>query len=401
VRAALVATCAVFAGCGFAFASWISRLPQVRERLHLDASQLGLVLLALSAGALIAPPVSGMIVARYGTRRTVTAMAALMALALSTIALGHLVGVLPVVVGLFLMGFAQAAWSVAMNVQGAIVERRLARSIMSRFHAFFSIGTVAGACVGAAAIALKVPVAAHLVVVAAVVLLVVSLQVRRFLPDQVISQDPSMTPTTSPSSPPEKDSARRSRGPGLAWRESRTLLIGVCALAFAFAEGTGNDWISVATIDGYGLSPSFGALAYAVFLTAMTLTRWFGPLWLDQYGCVPVIRVLAVLGLLGILLFVYAPHPVVAYLGVALWGVGVALGQPAALSAAAGGDAETDSRLAAARVSVVASVCNCAFLAGPPAIGFLGDRLGVLQALVVVTAALLLALLASRSLRPA
>ena len=80
-----------------------------------------------------------------------------------------------------------------------------------------------------------------------------------------------------------------------AWRERRTLLIGVFVLAFAFAEGTANDWINVAAIDGYGASAALGGVIYALFLAAMTTGRWFGPALLTRHGRVPVVRALALI----------------------------------------------------------------------------------------------------------
>jgi predicted MFS family arabinose efflux permease len=383
VRAATAATYAAFIGSGFAFASWAARIPQVRDRLDLDPAALGLVLLAIAAGSLLALPLSGLVVDRIGSARTVLTMAALLGVGLTTAALGSLVGVVPVVVGLFLLGFANGAWDVAMNVQGTVVERQLGRSIMSRFHAGFSLGTVAGALLGAGMVALDVPVATHLTVVAVGVVAVVVWYTRRFLPDVH----------------PEEDGAEAADEPVgsalTAWREPRTLLIGVFVLAFAFAEGVGNDWISVAAIDGHRVSAALGTLAFAAFLTAMTVGRWFGPGLLDRYGRVPVVRVLAAVGIAGVALFVYAPSPWLAFVGTLLWGLGASLGFPVGMSA--GGD---DPRRAAGRVSVIASIGYCAFLAGPPAVGFLGDRVSVLRALVVVAALLGLAALIATTVRP-
>ena len=171
VRAATAATYAAFIGSGFAFASWASRIPQIRDRLELDSAALGLVLLAIAVGSLLALPLSGPVVTRIGSARTVMAMAILLGVGLTTAALGSLIGVVPVVIGLFLLGFANGAWDVAMNVQGTVVERHLDRSIMSRFHAGFSLGTVAGALVGAAMVALHVEVAVHLAAVAVLVVI--------------------------------------------------------------------------------------------------------------------------------------------------------------------------------------------------------------------------------------
>jgi MFS family permease len=382
VRSATTATYAAFVGSGFAFASWAARIPQVRDRLELDPATLGLVLVAVAAGSLLALPLSGPVVTRYGSSRTVRAMAVLLGVGLATAALGSLAGVAPVVVGLFLLGFANGAWDVAMNVQGTVVERHLGRSIMSRFHAGFSLGTVAGALLGAAAVVLHVPVAVHLAVVALAVAVVVARYAGRFVPDHD-QNEPVVTGEGSPF------------GALSAWRESRTLLVGVFVLAFAFAEGVGNDWISIAAIDGHHVADALGTLAFAGFLAAMTVGRWFGPAMLDRYGRVRVVRALALLGIVGVVLFVFVPMPVPAFAGTLLWGLGASLGFPVGMSA--GGD---EPRRAAARVSVIASIGYCAFLAGPPTIGFLGNHITVLRALVIVAVLLGVAALVAASVRP-
>ena len=381
VRAGVRGTYVAFSGSGFAFASWASRIPQVRDRLHLSPAQLGLVLLCIAAGSLLALPLSGPVVHRFGSRRTVAGMAVLLMAGLAAVSVGYLVGLVPVILGLFVLGFANGAWDVAMNVQGALVERHLGRSIMSRFHAGYSLGTVAGALIGAAMVALHVPVTAHLLAVALVIVLVVPWGARAFVDDAAgISEQ-------------AEEAGRRSAL--AAWREPRTLLIGVFVLAFAFAEGTGNDWVGIAMIDGYGTSAAVGTLAFAAFLSAMTVGRWFGPGLLDRHGRVPVIRVLSVLGIAGTLLFVFAPSPPLAFAGSLLWGLGVSLGFPVGMSAGA-----DEPQYAAGRVSVIASIGYCAFLAGPPSVGFLGDQLTVLRALTAVAVLLGLAALITAVVTP-
>lgn len=377
VRAAARATYIAFIGSGFAFASWAARIPQVRDRLHLQPSELGLVLLAVAAGSVIALPLSGPVLTRLGSRRTVGVMALVLAAGLGVAALGYLSGVLPLAVGLFLVGLGNGAWDVAMNVQGARVEQLLGRSIMSRFHAGFSLGTVAGALIGAAMVALSVPVTAHLVAVAVVVAVLVPASVRRFIPDHDDAADDE-EPT----------------GSWKAWTEPRTLLIGVFVLAFAFAEGTGNDWISVALIDGYHAPATVGTLGFAVFLVAMTAGRWVGPGLLDRYGRVAVIRAFSILAVVGLVLFVFGPSTPVAFVGALLWGGGTSLGFPVGMSAGA-----DDPARAASRVSVIASVGYCAFLGGPPLIGFLGQQFTVLRALTAVAALLALAALITGNVR--
>jgi predicted MFS family arabinose efflux permease len=385
VRAATRAVYAAFILLGFAGASWAARIPQVRDELGLTPSRLGLVLLGIAAGSVVALPLAGQIVGRFGSRRTVTVMAVLLAISLSGVAVGYRFGVPALFLALFFFGIANGAWDVAMNVQGAIVERRLGKAIMPRFHAGFSVGTVAGALVGTGMVALHISVTVHLLVSAIMVGVSVVLAVQTFLPDV---DEPS--PTDSPAA--DSGGWRRTLA---TWRERRTLLIGLFVLAFALTEGAGIDWIGVAMIDGYGVAATTGTLAFAVFLAAMTLGRWFGPGLLDRYGRVAVVRALGVLSLAGLALFIFGPVVWVAFLGAVLWGLGASLGFPVGMSAAA-----DDPAHAAPRVSVVASIGYCAFLGGPPVIGFLGDHVTVLKALIAVGVLIGVGIMLAGAVRP-
>ena len=386
VAAALRATYVAFFAAGFAFASWVSRIPQLRDLLDLGSAQLGLVLLAVAVGALVALPMSGLIVNRWGSRRTVTANALLVAAALVVVAGGAaspVLGVAVVVVGFLLLGFGNGAWDVAMNVQGARVERLVGRSVMPRFHAAFSLGTVAGALTGAAMVALTVPVPAHLVAVALLVGTGVPHQVRAFLPEPAEETTAEVLETSE------------QRTVWTAWREPRTLLVGLVVMTFALAEGIGNDWIGVALNDDHDTAPAVGALGFAVFVAAMTAGRWFGPGLLDRHGRVAVIRACVALALLGLALFIASPWVPLAFAGLVLWGLGASLGFPVGMSAAA-----DDEEHAASRVAVVASIGYCAFLAGPPVVGLLGEQVTVLRALAVLAVPLLLSLAVLHALRP-
>jgi MFS family permease len=369
----------VFFGAGFAFASWASRIPQVRDGLGLSPASLGLLLLAIAAGSLVALPLAGTIVARLGAARTIAVMAVVMTAGLSITALGFRVGVLPVVVGLFLLGVGNGTWDVSMNVEGTYVEQRLGRSILPRFHAGFSIGTVAGALLGAALVAAGVSVTVHLLFVALVIGAGGPWAVRGFLT------------VTAPAHPDHEPSGH----PLEAWIEPRTLLLGLFVFCMAFMEGTGNDWLGVALIDGYGASPAVGSLTLGIFLAAMTTGRWFGPALLDRFGRVASVRASAVIACSGALLVVFGGSLAVAMAGAVLWGLGSALGFPVGMSAAA-----DESKFAAGRVGVVTSIGYVAFLAGPPFVGLLGNAFGTLRSLIAVAGLAAAALLISRVLRP-
>jgi fucose permease len=369
----------VFFGAGFAFASWASRIPQVRDGLELSPASLGLLLLAIAAGSLVALPLAGTIVARLGAARTITAMAIVMGAGLTITALGFRVGIPPVVVGLFLLGVGNGTWDVAMNVEGTYVEQRLGRSILPRFHAGFSIGTVAGALLGAALVAVGVSVTVHLLFVALVIGAGGPWAVRGFLT------------VTAPAHPDHEPSGH----PLEAWMEPRTLLLGLFVFCMAFMEGTGNDWLGVAVIDGYRASPAVGSLTLGIFLAAMTTGRWFGPALLDRFGRLASVRASAVIACSGALLVVFGGSLAVAMAGAVLWGLGSALGFPVGMSAAA-----DESRFAAGRVGVVTSIGYVAFLAGPPFVGLLGNAFGTLHSLIAVAGLAAAALLLSRVLRP-
>ena len=378
LQRATVAVAVVFGASGLLFASWASRIPQVRDLLGLTPAQLGLAIMGIAVGSVLALPLSGLFVQRLGPSRVVATAATVAGLGALTVALGVLVSLAVVAVGLFVLGFSFAVWDVAMNVEGAAVERLRAVPLMPRLHAAFSIGTVAGALVGAAMNALGVPVTAHLAGAALLCSTAAVIATRSFV---------------------SADAGAESRGAGRAllraWREPRTLVIGVLVMAISFAEGAGMDWIGVAAVDGYGASPALSSLAFAAFVTGVTATRLLATPALLRYGRVVSLRTGVVAAIVGVLAVVYGGSLAVLLVGGLLWGAGIALGFPVAMSAAADEEA-----MAAPRVSVVSTIGYTAFLAGPGIIGFVGERTDVGQALLLVTAGLVVAFAAAAGTRP-
>src|SRR5262245_17044760 len=174
----------VFAVNGFSFAAWASRIPDTKAQLGLSSGQLGLLLLTLSAGAVIGLPSSGWLAGRYGAVGAVRLGAAGLLAGVAAIAIGIDVAesVPAVAVGLFAAGLGTGIWDVGMNLEGAAVERQLGRNLMSRFHAAFSAGTVVSALIGAGLAWAEVPVGAHLVVATALVAAAILPATKAFLP---------------------------------------------------------------------------------------------------------------------------------------------------------------------------------------------------------------------------
>lgn len=396
-RSARRAVVAVFALNGFSFASWVSRIPQARDSLDLTPGQLGTLLLAISVGSVLALPTAGFWVARFGTRRVVATSALVNAAGLAVVAVavtGAMPGVSggpwPTAVGLFAFGVGIGTWDVAMNVEAAAVERGYGRTLMPSFHAAFSVGTVVGAVLGAAAAGPGASIAAHLLTVAAVTALLPLLALRSFLPTG--RRAPAAAGSDLATGQPMHDHRPSSLS---AWREPRTLAIGVMVFAMALTEGVANDWLAVALIDGYGVETWVAGAGFALFVAAMTVGRLLGGRVLDRHGRVPVLHASMGLAAAGVLLVVLAPAGPLVAVGIVAWGLGASLGFPVGMSAAA-----DDPVHASVRVSVVSTIGYTAFLAGPPALGYLGDHVGVLQALLLVAVLLVPSALAVPAAAP-
>ena len=393
-----------YAASGLAFASWVSRLPAIRDALDLSPGSVGVLLLCMTLGSFASVSASGLVVLRLGSKRTVRSCSIMVGAGLLLTGFGTSVLASPVATaaGLALIGLGTGSWNTASNVEGAAVERAVGRHIMPRLHGAFSLGTVAGAGLGAAAAAVSLPVAWHLAAAGAVVAGSVATAASWFRADAapVVAQrtyapDTFEDPTTGPiplisAGSAAEEPLDNKRKITQAWRDRRTLLLGVLVLGLALAEGAAGDWVALALADGHGQTDAAGAAGYGLFVTFMTIGRFAGTLVLDRFGRVPVMRWCAALAVLGLGLFVFAPAPWLAFAGLAVWGLGASLGFPVGMSAAA-----DDPAKAAARVSVVSTIGYGAFLCGPPLLGLLAEHVGILHSLLAVVVMLAVSFLLS------
>ncbi|XAS63431.1 MFS transporter [Pseudarthrobacter sp. So.54] len=395
-----------YAVSGIAFATWVSRLPAIRDGLDLTPGSVGLLLLCMTLGSFLSVSASGLIVLRFGSKQTIRIGSIMVGAGLVLAGLGTsvLVNPLAVAAGLAVIGLGTASWNTASNVEGAAVERAVRRHIMPRLHGAFSLGTVAGAATGAWAAGAAVPVFWHFAAVGLLVAGSVAAAAAWFRADitpvdvrrtfQAAGPDTFEDPSTGPIPlvRPDRPEAPldSKRQIAQAWRDRRTLLLGVLVLGLALAEGAAGDWVALALADGHGQSDAAGAAGYGLFVTFMTVGRFAGTVVLDRFGRVPVMRWCAALAVLGLGLFVFAPVPWVAYVALAIWGLGASLGFPVGMSAAA-----DDPVKAAARVSVVSTIGYGAFLCGPPLLGLLAEHIGILHSLLAVMVMLVVSFLLS------
>lgn len=405
-----------YAGSGLVFATWVSRIPAIRDNLGLTPGQIGLMLLCMSLGSFVSVAASGLVVLRLGSKLTSRLGASIQGLGVVVMGLGATVfaDVMVVGVGLVLLGLGTGSWNTSSNIEGAAVERALGRHIMPRLHGSFSIGTVAGAGMGALAASLHVPVAVHLSVIAVAVWAAVMAGTAHYQADRLTPSgtlvdlgDSGAVPGTGPipiitagmaadhgggktgARAAQKDAAEKQAGKAriaAAWRDPRTLLLGALVLGLGLAEGAAGDWVALAMVDGFDSTAAIGAVGYGIFVSAMTIGRFAGTVVLDKYGRVAVLRVGAALAVIGLGLFVFAPTAQIALAALVFWGLGSALGFPVAMSAAS-----DDPEHAAARVSVVSTVGYGAFLGGPPLLGLLAEHVGVLHSLLAVLVMLVIA----------
>lgn len=354
---------AIFAVNGFLFATWVSRLPAVRERLDASEPELGAALLCIAVGSLILMPLTGWMCDRFGARRVLTVAMfgcagafVLAVLAPSLPALGA---------ALVVAGATYGSWDVAMNAAGHEVELRLSRPLMPRFHGAFSVGGLLGAVLGALAAGLGVPVWGHMAVGA-----VLAVGVGVAVTPRVL--EPPRHHVVPPSS------VAGSRGRRIPLRLVALGLLTVCA---TLGEGAAADWGALFLHDERGASDSTAAIGYAVFAGAMAIGRFGGSWVLARIGSVTALRISGLAISATLVLLVAVDVLALTLVAMAGWGFGVAIVFPAAMSAAA-----EHSARPAQGIATVATIGYGGFLVGPPLIGFLAGQVGLGAALWVVAA---------------
>lgn len=365
----------IFLVNGTLFATWAVNIPVVRDRLHLSAAEVGVALLALGLGSLVTMPLTGGWTARFGSARVVAVSVVLSMLSLAWPFL--MPNLVTLSAALALMGGLNGALDVAMNAQGVTVEKALGKPIMSRLHAFYSLGGLLGSLLGAALLG-RVPALWHVLAVVVAGTLIGGQASRYLLPEapgpEAGAQKAGEGATAQPPTP----------GPagGLA------LLLGVpCALGM-LSEGANYDWAALYFRDILGVVGGAAGLGYAAFVGAMTLGRWLGDGWRARLGDQQTVRLGAWVCAAGLALVLCWPHPLAAGLGFALSGLGLSNCVPVLYGAAG-------HALHGKGIAQVATIGYGGFLLGPPIIGFAAEHWGLRAALgLALLGALLVGVLA-------
>lgn len=360
--AARWATVAAFFLNGTVFGVWATQIPLLKNRLDLSPAVLGAALLCLAVGALTAMIASGPLLGRIGSAPVTRVTALLFAGLLPLPAL--VPDVVTLCIALALFGASGGTMDVAMNAQGALVERRLGRPIMSSLHGMWSLGGLAGAGLGGLLLPLMPAAAQAGLVSAGLLVLFLALQ-GRFLPD------------------------RNAGGGGLVLPDRKTLLLGLLAALSFMSEGAILDWSAIHLRDDLGAPASIAGMGFGVFSAAMAAGRFSGDRLRHRFGGATLMRgggLLAASGL-GLVLAaatVAGGSPLLAMAGFGLTGIGLSNMVPVLFSTA--GAVETGHPDHA--VAAVSTMGYAGVLTGPPLVGFIA------QATSLATAFALIALLA-------
>ena len=383
-RSPRIAVTAVFVAHGLLFASWTAHIPHIMRHLGLSDGTLGIALLGAPVGSVAAMLLASYLIPKLGSRRVV--QVALVGYC-GTGPLVGLTGSLAALFGaLFIWGAFQGTLDVAMNTQAIAVERAGRRVLMSGLHGSWSIGSFAGAGIGALAVGAGLGLTPQLLILGTLALLGAGLLTSRMLPDAIERPGADERPKTGTQS-----ASRWSGG---------MILLGAIAFAGMLCEGASADWASVYLSGPLHATGAVPGLGYAAFALAMVTVRLSGNRLLRRFRPSRLLPVLAAAATAGFAAGLAIGRPAAAIAGFVFLGIGLASVVPAVFSAA--------GRIAGLHPgTAVATVSACGwtgFVCGPPLIGHLASLASLpvaLGLLPFLTAFVAVGTLVSRALRDA
>lgn len=344
-RSNRVAVAAFFFIVGLSFASWASRIPDIKSKLHLNDAALGGVLFALPVGSMISLPLSGWLVAKYGSRKIVTIAAICYPLVLIIIGLANSVWQLVPVV--FMFGLLGNLCNISINTQAVGVESLYGRSIMASFHGIWSLAGFSGAAIGTFMVSKNISPSWHFLIVC-IILIVLDLVSRNY----TIAKD-----------------AGHPDQPLFAKPDGMLLKLGLIAFSCMVCEGTMFDWSGVYFQKVVAVPKGLTTLGYAAFMCTMAGGRFVGDRVVTRFGKQKVLQGSGIIIATGLLVAVIFPEIIPATIGFLLVGIGVSSVVPLVYSSA--GKSKTMSPGVA--LTAVSTIGFIGFLLGPPIIGFIAQ----------------------------
>ena len=338
----LFATRAMFLCAGLSMAACASLFPLVKTSVGANDAVMGALLFCLGGGAMVAMPISGMLVARFGCRLVMVVSICLFSLALSL--LPHATSLAQAVALLLVFGAGLGATDCIMNIQGAMVAKEHQRNLMSGFHGFYSLGGIVGAGLMVGLLKIGLGPALSCLVITAFTLLMLVVFFKGLLPT---ASDEAEKP------------------PLIAIPRGRVLIIGLICFCFFMAEGTVMDWSGVYLTEYHHMPLSLSAMGLFFFSITMTLGRMTGEWIINTLGELRVLLLGGVSSSLGLVTVVMSDQFVVMMLGYAVIGLGCSNIVPIMFSAA-GKQQDMPQSLA---IPAVSTLGYLGVLAGPALVG--------------------------------
>ena len=361
----------LFFAFGLVLTTWLSRIPGIKEALHLTNGQLSLLLVASPLGAFAALQVVPRAVNRW-TSRLVARWTIVLACG-ALVVIGLLPSVFVIGAALFCLGLLLAADDMALNTQGVAIERAVGRPILSGLHGIYSLGTLTGPLLGALAVRLGVSPGLHFSIIAAGAT-ILGLTCTRSL----FGAGADLPPTNPDSS------AELSRH--APWQEPVLVLLGIVGCGSFFVEGTTDNWSGVYLRETLDSSLAAAPLASAAFALGMTVGRFCGDALISRWGRGGTMAATALLAAGGGVICVAAGSTRTAVGGFALLGLGSGPIIPIAF-----GIAGNLARIEPARaIAWVTTIGYIGFVAAPPLIGSVAEAAGMRLALAVMVPLLVL-----------
>ena len=352
-----------------AFGSWLPRIPEVQQALGLGPAGLAFALLGLPCGTLLTLPFAGPLVGRIGPRMAILSGFLFYTLAVSLPAFAPDPTLL--FVALMVAGSSISFVELGLNVQADAVEKGTGTMIMTTSHGFWSVGIMVGSLIGSGLAGLGL--AAHWAIpLVAIAVLPLALVVGNMLPIYVAE-------------------VPKGEGQRSAWAMPSWALLGICFFVFGvtMTEGAMADWSAIFLRDALGAEGGMVGLGYSVFAAMVAAGRFGGDTLKKRFGAVNTARICGTLALAGAAILYMAPNELVALVGFGTIGLGVSVGFPLAVTAAAGiGD-----RAASANVAILSFVALLGFLVGPPVIGFVAEHADMRWGIACLVPVLLISLL--------
>jgi len=335
---------------GFSFASWASRIPDLKQRLQLNDAELGSLLFAIPVGLMVTMPFAAYLLMRFSSRNVMLAAALLYAIVLCT--LGFVTNAWQAATILFLFGAARNLLNISINTQSVSVQALFQKSVITSFHGVWSIAAFCGAAFASLLISSSISPALHFILVGFIVMVLVSIAFKNTMP---------------------RDAVTDTKKHAFVLPNKQLFTLGLIAFCSMVCEGTMSDWSGIYFIKEIKVQKSFSTVGYVAYLSAVALGRFLGDVLVNKLGSKRLLQFSGCCITLGISMAIFFPYIITASIGFLITGFGVSCIMPLVYS----NTAKITTMPTGPAIASVATVGYMGFLCGPPLVGFIAHTYSI------------------------